>query len=425
MKSKTTTAGNPAHDVALSVQKTSSAVLAPVLTAAASAPPSITDAAHAKWANRINQRLRNGLEAFVEAGNDLIAAKKALGHGGFGAMLKSGLLTIDQRTAERLMRVAGNPALSNSTNWSLLPSSLHSLDVLATLDAPVIEKAISDGELTSCMTIAKTRNLVLLKRGDVPKQPVQPATAPVAESERGASAVNDDQTTTQKIPFSVDEFANALAQFLEAECAKHPRYRAKIRMTATEVCAKFFRRRKESHDGSVQRTHTTEHVDVDKIVCPPTEQPGTSQQQSCAVEKLNGSDTSTASATAGTTSPAFRKKFHLTDEARTQLDSDLSALKAAEPTSSVYADALRRVHKSGNYLAVAGSFDAFCEEVLHLAPADANLILEPVQPTTETPSARPPVVSGQTQPKRCASLKDKIAAAKLALQKSPTVSLHQ
>jgi hypothetical protein len=83
------------------------------------------------WASRINNRATAGVEALIEAGRELPAAKAELGHGEFQKLFDPGVVRFEQRTAERLMKVAKNEAPAKSTNWSTLSTTLHSLNALA------------------------------------------------------------------------------------------------------------------------------------------------------------------------------------------------------------------------------------------------------------------------------------------------------
>ena len=376
MNANTTNTPKLAHPVAPLVQKTSSADSPPLPTALAGVQPPVADAAQAKWASRINQRVRKGLEAFIEAGKDLIAAKKALGHGGFGAMLKSGLLIIDQRTAERLMRVAGNPALSNSTNWSILPQRIQSLDKLAALDAPVIEQAIAAGEITPTMTIADAGELVRSKQ---PGQAKSVTKKPESAAAPKSPAVVERHTSATVALFDVEAFKTALTQFLEREYAKVPPACAvEMQSAAAAACSEFFASLTATPSQSTGQIRSVLHVDgtseADDVALPPSEAQEVSRDGNPAAAKNSG--TTTPSSVTGDAVPIFRKNYPLSDDERSRLVQDLATLKSTEPVSSEYRDALRRVVDAGHYLAVAGSLDAFCVEFLRRDAVEVKLLLE-------------------------------------------------
>src|ERR1041385_5833540 len=76
------------------------------------------------WVERIGGYLAKGAEFLVRAGAELCKAKAALPHGhwtDFVFKLKLKRFVDGERMAQRLMQVAKNKALSNPTNWSLLP----------------------------------------------------------------------------------------------------------------------------------------------------------------------------------------------------------------------------------------------------------------------------------------------------------------
>jgi len=416
MKSKTTSTGKLTHPAVLLEEQTSP-------SASTQPPPalSVIDAAQAQWADKINQRLRDGLKAWIEAGKDLIAAKRELGHGGFGAMLKSGFLKIDQRTAERLMRVADNDALTKSTNWSNLPQSLHSLDKLAALDAPAIEQAIKAGEITSAMTIKDAGELVRSKLDAHPKKaPTAAAAAPADAVEPKSPPVAGDKSSAQAAPFDAQAFKASLTQFLEREYAKFPGGHAvEMQSAAAAACSEFFTSRTATPSQSTGQISSALHLDgtleANDVVPPPIEAREASRDVKTAAAK--SCVTTTASSLTGDAMPVFRKNYPMSDVDRNRLLQDLATLKSTEPASRDYHDTLRRVVDAGHYLAVAGSLDAFCVEILRREPAEVKSALEREQPD---PKAKQPVQHApapvETGPSRKLSLKEKIALSKQALR---------
>ena len=109
------------------------------------------------WLNRINGQLTSGIQHLIEAGRALIDAKAALGHGHFSSLFGPGKLRIDIRTAQQLMRVAKNKALSKANNYSYLPPALASLNVLASLDQAKLQTAIDAGKIAPHMTTLDAR----------------------------------------------------------------------------------------------------------------------------------------------------------------------------------------------------------------------------------------------------------------------------
>jgi Protein of unknown function (DUF3102) len=101
-------------------------------------PP--TDEANAvTWVIRITESWRASVEAIIEVGRLLMAAKAALPHGEFGPMIET-RLPFGARTAQRLMAIASDSRLTNPHRVSLLPASYSTLAELTHL---------SDDELAS------------------------------------------------------------------------------------------------------------------------------------------------------------------------------------------------------------------------------------------------------------------------------------
>ena len=72
----------------------------------------------AEWAARITACWRTSVEAILEVGRLLAAAKKELPHGEFGKMIESELPFTD-RTARMLMTIASDPRLTNRKHVSV------------------------------------------------------------------------------------------------------------------------------------------------------------------------------------------------------------------------------------------------------------------------------------------------------------------
>jgi hypothetical protein len=88
------------------------------------------------WAAQIRAAWQSSLDGILEAGRLLIAAKAALAHGEFLAMVESDL-PFGPRTAQRLMAIADDPRLTNATHVSLLPPNWGTLYELTKLDDAV------------------------------------------------------------------------------------------------------------------------------------------------------------------------------------------------------------------------------------------------------------------------------------------------
>lgn len=117
------------------------------------------------WAGRITASWRKVAEGIIETGRLIAEAKAALPHGEFLAMVERDL-PFGSRTAERLMKVASDPRLSNSTHASNLPSSWMTLYELTGLDDDSFDEAAESGVIHPDMTRAEA---VALRRGVMPE----------------------------------------------------------------------------------------------------------------------------------------------------------------------------------------------------------------------------------------------------------------
>lgn len=100
----------------------------------------------AEWAVRIRDAWGSALEAIFAAGRELIAAKRAMQHGEFTAMIEADL-PFNALTAQRLMRVARDERLTKPSHGMVLPPSWRTLFELSLLDDARFEQAIEAGEI--------------------------------------------------------------------------------------------------------------------------------------------------------------------------------------------------------------------------------------------------------------------------------------
>ena len=87
------------------------------------------------------------VRAIIETGRRLQDARDQLGWGRYGKLFTApnGVKAFDQDKAERLRKIAENPALANSAHARKLPSSWYALFVLSAIPAPVLDQLIADG----------------------------------------------------------------------------------------------------------------------------------------------------------------------------------------------------------------------------------------------------------------------------------------
>jgi hypothetical protein len=98
------------------------------------------------WAARITACWRVSVEAILEVGRLLLAAKAALPHGKFGTMIEAEL-PFGPRTAQMLMAIADDPRLANPKHVSHLPPSWSTLYELTKYSDEQFEAGIRDGKI--------------------------------------------------------------------------------------------------------------------------------------------------------------------------------------------------------------------------------------------------------------------------------------
>jgi hypothetical protein len=108
-------------------------------------------ASRREWARRTNaawkRNERQTLHGNIELGKQIVAAREALPHGEFGAMIKRDL-DFGRRKAERLAVIAEHPILADATHESHLPSSWTTLYELAQIDKEILLAKINNGTIT-------------------------------------------------------------------------------------------------------------------------------------------------------------------------------------------------------------------------------------------------------------------------------------
>jgi len=156
------------------------------------------DAGRADYAERIRNLYASSVEAIVATGRELVAAKAALAHGEFLAMVEQDL-PFGRRTAHMLMVIAENPFLANGNHGSHLPASWRTLYELTRVDEPVLAEALADGRISPDMQRKHVQ--ALLPARPVKAAPPEPKAAPTTEAEH------------ERI---CDEYGRALAALVES-----------------------------------------------------------------------------------------------------------------------------------------------------------------------------------------------------------------
>jgi len=105
-----------------------------------------------EWADRICRQLGKSVEAIIEVGRLLVAAKAKLPHGEFGRMFHEHMVPFGQATGEQLMAIATHPVISNSDHGQILPPSWRTLYQLTRADHSQLRAAIKDGTVTPDMS---------------------------------------------------------------------------------------------------------------------------------------------------------------------------------------------------------------------------------------------------------------------------------
>jgi hypothetical protein len=102
------------------------------------------------WAEQITASWQKPrIEGIIRTGKLLLAAKKALDRGTFISMIRSDeALPFNERTAQRLMKIAEHPVLTNATHVSRLPTSWGTLYELSKAKPKLLEAKIQDGTIT-------------------------------------------------------------------------------------------------------------------------------------------------------------------------------------------------------------------------------------------------------------------------------------
>jgi hypothetical protein len=117
----------------------------------------IVSARSTEWAEKILASMAKGLEAVLQTGKTLIAAKADCEHGEWlDALRLAGLLP---NSALRFMAVAAHPVLANSDHDHYLPGSWTTLYALSRIKPPLLEAAIADGRVRPEMTRADAERL--------------------------------------------------------------------------------------------------------------------------------------------------------------------------------------------------------------------------------------------------------------------------
>lgn len=175
------------------------------------------------WAPRINAEWRKSVEGILNVGRQLIAAKEACEHGEFLRLFKghpqavADPVPFGEDTAERLMKVAVHPVLSDSARGRSLPQSWRTLYELTKLDDEQIVAGIKSGEITPDMTRAEASAL----RADPIEKPEQPPHEEMAAAVKNAVTKFVGRLTTPEQFMYVRSRLERMLEFLSEMEAEH------------------------------------------------------------------------------------------------------------------------------------------------------------------------------------------------------------
>jgi len=140
------------------------------------------------WAPRISAEWRKSVAGILAVGRQVAAAKAACEYGEFLRLFKrhpqavADPVPFGEDTAERLMKVAVHPVLSDSARGRSLPQSWRTLYELSKLPHEQLEAAIASGEVRPEMT----REHAVALRGEVVRDPGKPPHEAIGEGVRNA-----------------------------------------------------------------------------------------------------------------------------------------------------------------------------------------------------------------------------------------------
>jgi len=115
-----------------------------------------------KWAAQICNKLSKSVDSIVEVGRALVSAKKELAHGEWQRLFDERMVPFSQSAAERLMKIATHPLLSQSAHASILPPSWYTLYELTKLPQTELARAIDEGRVTPDMPRNVVKSLMPL-----------------------------------------------------------------------------------------------------------------------------------------------------------------------------------------------------------------------------------------------------------------------
>jgi N6-adenosine-specific RNA methylase IME4 len=115
------------------------------------------------WAERITMAWRRSVDAILETGRLLIAAKEALPHGEWLPMIQE-RLPFGPRTSQKLMKIAADQRLAKAAHGALLPPHWRTLYELTRLPDAQFEAALKSGAIRADMERGDVAAIVQAER---------------------------------------------------------------------------------------------------------------------------------------------------------------------------------------------------------------------------------------------------------------------
>lgn len=175
------------------------------------------------WAPRITAAWKKSHERTIAIGKELIDAKAACEHGEFLRLFKGHENAVSEpvpfgiSAAERIMKVASHPILSDSDQSPTLPDSYQTLYELSKLEDEQILAGIKSGEIKPDMTRSDAAAL----RADPVEKPEQPPHEEMADAVKNAITRFVGKLTTQQQFEYVRQRIEALLDFLSDQEQEH------------------------------------------------------------------------------------------------------------------------------------------------------------------------------------------------------------
>lgn len=119
-----------------------------------------------QWANQICSQLSKSAEAIIATGRLLVKAKDDLPHGEWLRMFEEKLIPFGIDNAQKLMKIAKDPQLSNTAHMRHLPSALTTLYELTKVPEKALDNAFRDGLITPSMERREVKALMPIERSE-------------------------------------------------------------------------------------------------------------------------------------------------------------------------------------------------------------------------------------------------------------------